>query len=266
MGLNDLRKQAVENASNTERAFECPAREDFGSAGLRGSSVFHYVKSPNADAAVGVGIPEMRPIAPKGLYSSYLKRFLDFILILATAPIVVPVVIFFAILIKLDGGPIFYGQPRIGRDGRRFTCWKLRSMVVDADAKLTAYLEENPAAKAEWLVSQKLKDDPRITNIGHFIRKASIDELPQLWCILKGEMSLVGPRPFLPEQKELYKGNAYYMVRPGLTGFWQVLGRNESSFAARTVFDNRYLEEISLKTDLVLILRTVGVVLRATGV
>ena len=266
MGSDDLRDDAAVEISNTEEAFEHPIEEGIWSAGLRGSSVFHYVKSPNAEAAVGVGIPEMRPTAPKGLYSQYLKRFFDFAFILMAAPIVVPVVIVFAILIKLDGGPIFYGQPRIGRDGRRFTCWKLRSMVVDADAKLTAYLEENPAAKAEWLVSQKLKKDPRITWIGHFIRKASIDELPQLWCILKGEMSLVGPRPFLPEQKELYKGNAYYMVRPGLTGFWQVSDRNESSFSARAVFDNRYVEDISLKTDLVLILRTVGVVLRATGV
>ena len=215
---------------------------------------------------MGMGLPEVRPTAPKGVYARYLKRLFDILFILATAPVVLPVVILFAILVKLDGGPIFYGQPRIGRDGRVFTCWKLRSMVVDADQKLIAYLEENPSAKAEWLVSQKLKDDPRITWVGHFIRKASIDELPQLWCILKGEMSLVGPRPFLPEQKALYKGNAYYMVRPGLTGFWQVSDRNESSFSARAVFDNRYLDEISFGTDLWLILRTVGVVLRATGV
>ena len=176
-----------------------------------------------------------------------------------------PLVGLFAFLVKLDGGPAFYGQPRIGRDGRRFTCWKLRSMVVKADDYLEEYLEANPSAKAEWLVSQKLTHDPRITRIGHFIRKSSIDELPQLWCILKGEMSLVGPRPFLPEQKPLYKGNAYFMVRPGLTGFWQVSERNESSFSSRTVFDNRYIEEISFMTDLKLILQTIGVVFRATG-
>ena len=216
--------------------------------------------------ALGLGLPEVRPMAPKGLYARYFKRAFDLLFILATAPFVLPVVLIFAGLVKLDGGPAFYGQPRIGRDGRRFTCWKLRSMVVDADAKLAAYLEANPAAKAEWLVSQKLKNDPRITWIGHFIRKSSIDELPQLWCIVKGEMSLVGPRPFMPDQKALYKGNAYYMVRPGLTGFWQVSDRNQTSFAARTVFDNRYIEEISFMTDLKLIIRTVGVVIRATGV
>lgn len=227
--------------------------------------MFHYVKSPGSEAAMGLGLPEVRPTAPKGIYATYVKRFFDIAFILMTAPFVLPIVGLFAFLVKLDGGPAFYGQPRIGRDGRRFTCWKLRSMVVNADEHLGEYLEANPSAKAEWLVSQKLTHDPRITRIGHFIRKSSIDELPQLWCILKGEMSLVGPRPFLPEQKPLYKGNAYFMVRPGLTGFWQVSERNESSFSSRTVFDNRYIEEISFMADLKLILQTVGVVFRATG-
>lgn len=201
-----------------------------------------------------------------GLYGRYIKRLLDILIIIASAPVVLPVIAIFALLIRRDGAPALYSQERIGKDGKSFTCWKLRSMVPDADAKLTEYLAENPAANAEWVVSQKLRHDPRITKIGHFIRKTSIDELPQFWCILIGDMSLIGPRPFLPEQQKLYKGSAYYELRPGLTGFWQVGDRNESSFAARTVFDNRYAQELTLGTDLRILLRTVGVVLRGTGV
>ena len=199
-------------------------------------------------------------------YGRYVKRLLDILIVLASAPVVLPIIALFALLIRRDGGPAFYSQERIGKDGKSFTCWKLRSMVVDADRKLTEYLAENPAANAEWVVSQKLRHDPRITKVGNFIRKTSIDELPQLWCILIGDMSLIGPRPFLPEQQKLYKGSAYYELRPGLTGFWQVGDRNESSFAARAVFDNRYAQELTLATDLGILVRTVGVVLRGTGV
>jgi len=191
---------------------------------------------------------------------------LDVCFILMTAPVVLPIVGLFALLTKRDGGPAFYAQQRIGRDGRKFNCWKIRSMVEDADKVLNQYLAENPEANAEWVVSQKLRKDPRITTLGKFIRKSSIDELPQLWCVFKGEMSLVGPRPFLPEQKPLYKGNAYYTLRPGLTGFWQVSDRNQSSFASRAVYDNRYAAELDMLTDLKILFRTVGVVVRATGV
>ena len=230
------------------------------------SIMFHYVKSLESDKAVGFGLPEVKPEAPKGIYAQYLKRFLDVCFILMTAPVVLPIVGLFALLTKRDGGPAFYAQQRIGRDGRKFNCWKIRSMVEDADKVLNQYLAENPEANAEWVVSQKLRKDPRITTLGKFIRKSSIDELPQLWCVFKGEMSLVGPRPFLPEQKPLYKGNAYYTLRPGLTGFWQVSDRNQSSFASRAVYDNRYAAELDMLTDLKILFRTVGVVVRATGV
>lgn len=228
--------------------------------------MFHYVKSIDSDQAIGFGLPEVKPQAPKGFYAQYFKRILDICFILITAPIVLPIVALFAFLTSRDGGPAFYAQKRIGRDGRNFNCWKIRSMVVDADQVLEQYLAENPEANAEWLVSQKLRNDPRITKLGKFIRKSSIDELPQLWCVFKGEMSLVGPRPFLPEQKPLYKGNAYYILRPGLTGFWQVSDRNRSSFASRAVYDNRYAAELGMWTDLKILFRTIGVVVRATGV
>jgi lipopolysaccharide/colanic/teichoic acid biosynthesis glycosyltransferase len=114
-------------------------------------------------------------------------------------------------------------------------------------------------------VNQKLRNDPRITAVGRFIRKTSIDELPQLFCVLKGEMSLVGPRPFMPDQKDLYKGNAYYAMRPGLTGLWQVSDRNETSFAERAIFDTKYARSLSMMTDISILFRTVGAVTRGTG-
>lgn len=232
---------------------------------LRGGIVFHYVKSLDSETAAAFGLPEVRPVSPKGFYARYAKRAFDIIAVTLAAPVVLTVLLIVGLLIKRDGGPVFYAQKRIGRDGRLFTCWKLRSMVVDADAKLAEYLANNPAANAEWTVSQKLRNDPRITRVGNFIRKSSIDELPQLWCVFKGEMSLVGPRPFMPDQKSLYKGNAYYLLRPGITGFWQVSDRNQTSFASRAVFDNRYAAELSLGTDLKILARTIGVVMRATG-
>jgi lipopolysaccharide/colanic/teichoic acid biosynthesis glycosyltransferase len=156
-------------------------------------------------------------------------------------------------------------QKRVGRNGRIFKMWKLRSMVPNADALLQSYLATNPAARAEWDRDQKLRHDPRITRIGHLIRKTSIDELPQLWNVFVGDMSLVGPRPMMPCQQEIYPGTAYYALRPGITGFWQTSARNESSFSERAGFDTDYLSKLSLLTDLKILMRTVRVVVHGTG-
>ncbi|MEO1548858.1 MAG: sugar transferase [Pseudomonadota bacterium] len=208
----------------------------------------------------------MGPSAPaSNLYASFFKRVLDVALVVLSAPLTLPLVLLFGLLIRRDGGPMFYSQLRVGKDGKLFRCWKLRSMVANAEERLAEYLRDNPEANAEWTVHQKLKDDPRITRIGHFIRCSSIDELPQLWNVLRGDMSIVGPRPFMPEQQKLYKGNAYYAMRPGLTGYWQVSQRSESSFAARAAFDNSYANDLTLLTDVKVVAQTVGVVLRATG-
>lgn len=199
------------------------------------------------------------------LYSRGVKRTLDVVAILAAAPIVLPIVLLLALFVRRDGGTAFFMQERVGRDGRIFRMLKLRTMVMDAEDRLVAYLESDPEAKAEWLHSQKLKEDPRITGIGRLLRKTSLDELPQLWNVFRGDMSLVGPRPMMPSQQELYPGQAYYRMRPGLTGFWQISSRNQSSFAARARFDNLYFEELSLRTDLAVLLSTVRVVIRGTG-
>jgi lipopolysaccharide/colanic/teichoic acid biosynthesis glycosyltransferase len=200
-----------------------------------------------------------------GLYRGFFKRGLDILLVLLAAPFVLPVVLLLSLMITRDGGSAFYSQDRIGRGGRVFRLWKLRSMVVAADAKLEAYLAADPAARAEWDQHQKLKDDPRITAAGRLIRKASLDELPQLWNVLIGDMSLVGPRPMMPHQRELYPGRDYYRMRPGLTGFWQISDRNHTTFAARAAYDTQYCRRQSLITDLLVMLATVWVVIRGTG-
>jgi exopolysaccharide production protein ExoY len=207
----------------------------------------------------------VRTIPTAGLYRVALKRVLDILAVLAALPIVVPVIAGLAFVLALDGGNPFYFQSRVGRNGRHYRMWKLRSMVVGADAALEKHLASNPAARIEWNRDQKLKNDPRITRVGRFLRKASIDELPQLWNVLIGDMSLVGPRPMMPCQKELYPGKAYYRLRPGITGPWQVSRRNESTFADRARFDTDYEHDLSFRTDMGLLLATVRVVVRATG-
>ncbi len=199
------------------------------------------------------------------LYRDVFKRGLDVLLVLLAALPVLLIVGIFGALISRDGHSPFYFQKRLGRNGRAFRIWKLRSMVPDADTKLQTYLDENPAARAEWDLTQKLRHDPRITAVGKLIRKTSIDELPQLWNVLVGDMSLVGPRPMMPCQKELYPGTAYYAMRPGITGYWQVSIRNESSFAQRSGFDTAYLQQLSFLNDLRVLFKTVRVVLRGTG-
>ena len=205
------------------------------------------------------------PAAREGVYSRQLKRTFDLLVVLLASPIVLLTVLAFALLVRLDGGTAFYSQDRIGKNGRIFRIWKLRSMVTDADARLAAHLEANPAARAEWDHHQKLKDDPRITKVGRLIRKTSLDELPQLWNVVTGDMSLVGPRPMMPSQAPRYPGQAYYRLRPGLTGYWQISSRNESSFAERAGFDSRYAAELSFLTDIRVLFATVRVVLRGTG-
>lgn len=203
--------------------------------------------------------------SPRNAYASALKRALDITLVLISAPMVLLIVAILATTISFGGGAPFYCQQRVGRNGRMFRMWKLRSMVADADAMLERHLAADPAARAEWDRSQKLRNDPRITRFGRFIRKTSLDELPQLWNVLVGDMSLVGPRPMMPSQQAIYPGSAYYALRPGITGFWQTSVRNESSFAERAAFDSLYLRKLSFRTDLTILLRTVSVVVKSTG-
>ena len=200
-----------------------------------------------------------------GLYRRWFKRALDVTAIVAAAPVVLPLVAGLAFAVARDGGQPFYTQTRVGLNGKPFRMWKLRSMVTDADQRMEDYLRANPAARAEWDSTQKLRNDPRITRFGRFIRRTSLDELPQLWNVLKGDMSLVGPRPMMLNQQSLYPGDAYYKLRPGITGSWQTAGRHTTTFAARAEFDASYEAELSLMTDVRIMARTVGVVLKGSG-
>jgi exopolysaccharide production protein ExoY len=229
----------------------------------------HYTHFPKEGSALDA--PVLRPAArsrsiydPRP-YRNGLKRTIDVALVLCTMPFVLPVLILLALFVSGDGHGPLYRQKRVGRGGRVFTIWKMRTMVPDADRALESCLAACPRAKAEWQETQKLKSDPRITRIGRILRKTSLDELPQLWNVLKGDMSLVGPRPMMPEQQRLYPGEAYYALRPGITGLWQISDRNESSFAARAKFDADYDRRLSAGTDAAILIATVGVVLRGTG-
>lgn len=211
--------------------------------------------------------PHLVEVTPsgRGLYRRLFKRLFDVTAILMAAPVIVPVVAVAAVLVARDGGSPFYTQMRVGKGGKRFKMWKLRSMVCDADARMEAYLQSDPEARQEWDSTQKLKADPRITKFGKFLRKSSLDELPQLWNVLIGDMSLVGPRPMMVSQQDLYPGSAYYALRPGITGYWQTAGRNRTTFEARVEYDDAYEAELSLMTDLKVLAATVGVVVHGTG-
>ncbi|MEQ9261283.1 MAG: sugar transferase [Roseovarius sp.] len=202
----------------------------------------------------------------RGVYRAAGKRALDIALVILFLPLYLPVIAVAALFLALEGGNPFYWQKRLGRNGEHFSILKLRTMVKDADAKLAALCAADPALKREWDETQKLAKDPRITPVGHILRRTSIDELPQLWNVLKGDMSLVGPRPMMPEQLPLYgPPRHYFAVRPGITGIWQVARRNQSSFAERAIHDAEYNRGLSFWQDVKLLMRTVGVVLRGTG-
>ena len=212
--------------------------------------------------------PLLGTISPEKAVSRYQqigKRTLECLIILLCMPLILPILLAAALAVSLDGHSPLYIQRRVGRGGREFRMLKLRTMVPGAKGLLESHLASDPAAAAEWERDQKLKDDPRITRIGHFLRKTSIDELPQVFNVLFGTMALVGPRPMMPCQKDSYKGTAYYDLRPGITGLWQISDRNESAFGARVYYDELYKRVMSLRTDLMVLTRTVTVVLRGTG-
>jgi lipopolysaccharide/colanic/teichoic acid biosynthesis glycosyltransferase len=168
---------------------------------------------------------------------------------------------------RVDGAPVLYGGWRIGRGGRLFRCLKFRTMVLDAQPALERLLREDPAARAQWEREQKLDDDPRVTPVGAFLRRSSLDELPQLFNVLCGDMALVGPRPITVPELERYGAARwhYLNVRPGMTGLWQVSGRSDVSYGQRVQLDRRYVEHCSLVGDVRILLRTVKVVLGGDG-
>jgi len=220
-----------------------------------------------AQTQIGAVTPLLEVPLAAGMNAA-LKRGFDILGAGAMLLVLAPLFLLLALLVRRDGGPAFYAHTRIGQGGRGFGCLKFRSMVIDSQARLDALLAADPAAQAEWNATRKLRQDPRVTAVGRFLRKTSLDELPQLLNVLRGEMSLVGPRPVIAAELAEYYGPAaahYMSVRPGITGLWQVSGRSDTSYAQRVALDVAYASQPSLWTDIKILARTPLVVLARRG-
>jgi UDP-galactose-lipid carrier transferase len=198
---------------------------------------------------------------------SAIKSAFDFAAAAVLLVLLLPVFVLLGVLIRLDGGPAMFTHRRVGTGGRRFQCLKFRSMVLGSDAVLARLLRDDPAAAEEWAATRKLRNDPRITPIGRILRKTSLDELPQLINVLRGEMSLVGPRPIVEDEINRYGDHIrdYMSARPGMTGLWQVSGRSETTYDERVRLDVRYVREWSLWRDIAILFKTVSVVIQRRG-
>ncbi|MER9301132.1 sugar transferase [Mesorhizobium sp. M0621] len=193
------------------------------------------------------------------------KRMMDMTVALIALVLAAPVMLAVALLILVtDGGPVVFSHTRVGFNGKRFACYKFRTMVANSERVLADYLASNPEAAKEWEQNWKFKNDPRITFLGYILRKSSLDELPQLINVLRGEMSCVGPRPVVPDELRRYGSCAidYLKTRPGLTGLWQVTGRDAMDYPSRVSIDSRYVREWSLWADVVILVRTVFAVMK----
>lgn len=197
-----------------------------------------------------------------------IKRLIDILFVILVSPIFIPLMLILTLIVKVSSkGPVFYGHKRVGKNGKEFKCWKFRSMVVNADQMLDKLFETNPELKAEWAKDCKLENDPRVTKIGKFLRKTSLDELPQILNILTGEMSLVGPRPVTePELAKYGKYRDYVLsVSPGLTGMWQVSGRSDTGYEERIMYDSYYIQNWSISLDIWILIKTIWVVIKGKG-
>ncbi len=207
-------------------------------------------------------------ISKASVTGGWTKRIFD--LCLATCGLIglLPLFALVALAVKVSStGPVLYGHIRVGNGGRSFRCWKFRTMVTNGDAVLESYLADHPDEKVEWEQNRKLRDDPRVTRIGSVMRAYSVDELPQLINVIRGDMSLVGPRPVVQDELDIYGSAAphYLRSRPGLTGLWQISGRSDTTYDERIAFDTSYVQRWSFSQDLLIIARTVPAVLLSKG-
>ena len=195
------------------------------------------------------------------------KRAFDLVLGIVLLVMLSPLLGVLAIVVKGDSGPALFGHQRVGRNGRKFKCLKFRTMVVNADRVLRELLENDPAARAEWERDLKLKNDIRVTPVGRFLRRTSLDELPQLWNVVRGDMSLVGPRPIIDQELERYGDDVdyYLMAKPGMTGLWQVSGRSDTDYATRVSLDVAYVKSWTLSRDIAILFKTFRVVVQGSG-
>jgi exopolysaccharide production protein ExoY len=221
-------------------------------------------KMPSLDSTLEAACraPPQRPVG------GGVKRTFDLALALSAAVVLLPLFAMIAVLIKLyDGGPVFYRHRRIGMNSKPFLCIKFRTMAANGDDLLSKHLDASPIATLEWAQSRKLKVDPRITAVGAVLRRMSIDELPQVINVVRGEMSIVGPRPIVTDEVTMYGKDVkyYFRARPGLTGAWQVGGRNDISYSQRVALDRDYVQNWSVWRDVAIIVKTVPAVVSAKG-
>ena len=231
---------------------------DHAAVGLRAFEPRHWEEAP-AQAPTH----SAQPASP---YAAG-KRILDVVGAIVLAAVFSPLILAIVLLMRRGGDSIIYKHRRVGRHGRSFECLKFRTMVPNADQVLREILERDPKIKAEWVRDHKLRCDPRVTPLGRFLRRTSLDELPQLWNVMRGEMSLVGPRPVVREELLRYGRNVrtYLSAKPGITGLWQVKGRNDTDYRRRVVLDTYYVRNQNLLLDLYILLRTTRVVLGGSG-
>jgi lipopolysaccharide/colanic/teichoic acid biosynthesis glycosyltransferase len=206
-------------------------------------------------------------LANAGAARKVVKRSFDVVVGTLLMVALLPVLVLLVVVVMSDGGPAVFGHVRVGRNGKKFRCLKFRSMVVNADQVLKTLIEDDPQARAEWERSFKLKNDVRVTRIGRFLRRTSLDELPQLWNVVRGDMSLVGPRPIIDQELERYGANVMYylMAKPGMTGLWQVSGRCTTDYATRVSLDVAYVKNWSLLRDVTILFKTFKVVFKGSG-
>ncbi len=212
-------------------------------------------------------LPLYKTIEEISVYK-YVKRTIDVLVSIIGLTILSPLFLILCLAIRLDSkGKAIYSQMRIGKDGKLFKLYKFRTMIPNAEQKLEEYLSKNETARNEYKINRKLRNDPRITKIGTFLRKTSLDELPQLINVLKGEMTLIGPRPYLPSEKDDMLGYYYCIIqsKPGITGLWQVSGRSNTTFQERLDMDLEYNERKSLKQDIEILFKTITVILKKEG-
>jgi exopolysaccharide production protein ExoY len=249
--MSPVSELAVERYVESHRPIEINA-----DAGWQSIPVAHQRHAANDDISL--------PARDEPVGGS-VKRALDVLIAMSALIFLTPIILFIAALVLVTmGRPIFFSQQRVGFNGQKFQCLKFRSMVKDAGRILEAHLESSPEARTEWKQTQKLRDDPRITWLGRVLRKSSLDELPQLFNILKGEMSCIGPRPVLPNELERYGRyrSTYKSARPGLTGLWQVSGRSNTTYEKRVTLDRIYVRRWSLAFDIRILLRTVPILFK----
>ncbi|MDE4276505.1 sugar transferase [Phaeobacter gallaeciensis] len=228
---------------------------------------FSYSHTSYAPAVGTNPIGKLGRTTPTHLYALWGKRCFDIVGAFLLLPLALPLIVILAAFVAIDGSKPIYSHRRVGKNGRAFPCFKIRTMVADSEARLKKLLREDPAAAAEWNRDFKLRKDPRITRLGRILRKTSLDELPQIWNVIRGDMSLVGPRPVTKDELPLYRHviDSYMSVRPGMTGLWQISGRNDISYEERVELDHLYSKNLSLLEDLRILFMTLPAALRMTG-